>query len=268
MQIDPADPRHMYYGGGVRGASLGFWITTDGGDTWKQPDGFAEKANNSVGGWVNDVYVVQADPNDFQHVLVTFHSGWEWTSDGGVLESSDAGKTWIRHPPTAGWGSGHSIWFLNDSKTWLLGTQSAGYWRTEDAGAHWTKVSEQLMQHGGTSAYYSEKSGVLYVGALWQILRSDDYGKTFQLVAPKTGDGYYAIIGDGNFLYTQLGNTGANGTGTPQSYLVSDESDGVNWKAFNDQTFSDGPYRMAFDTVKRVIYSANFNDCLWALQVE
>ncbi len=265
MEIDPKNPKSMYYIGGVRGASLGFWVSSDGGETWTEPAGFAAKANNSVGGWVNDVYDVKADPADFKHVLLTFHSGWEFKADAGILETKDGGNTWMRHLPMA-WDHGHSIWFLGNSATWLLGAQYGGYWRTTDSGTTWTQVSMQNMQHGGTSAYYS-KTGVLYVGALSQILRSTDNGLTFTLVAPHTSDGYYAIVGDGNTMYSQLGNTGANGTGADQSYIASSESDGTTWKPYNTQTFRDGPYRMAFDPANRVIYSSNWNAGVWALKV-
>jgi photosystem II stability/assembly factor-like uncharacterized protein len=266
MEINPANPLEMYAVGGVRGASLGFWTSNDGGNTWSQPAGFSANANNSVGGWSNDLYDVHADPVDFKHVLVTFHSGWEGTGNAGVLESKDGGNTWIRHLPQNGWGAGHSIWFLGDSKIWLLGTQGDGYWRTTDAGTTWKQITTTNMQHGGVSAYYST-TGILYVGALSQILRSADNGLTFTLVGPHTQDGYYAIIGDGNNLYTQLGNTGGNTVGD-QPYLTSPESDGVTWSDFSSQKFSDGPYRMAFDAKNRIVYSANWNAGVWALKVE
>jgi photosystem II stability/assembly factor-like uncharacterized protein len=265
IQIDPRNPSNMYYIGGVRGSSAGFWVSTDGGDTWASPAGFTDKANNSVDGWTNDAYDVKADPADFKHVVVTFHSGFEWTGNAGVLETTDGGDTWIRHWPS-GWGAGHSVWFLGDSSTWLVGTQYNGYWRTADAGTTWKQVSTTNMQHGGTGAFVS-KTGVLYVGALSNILRSTDNGLTFTAVAPHTGDGYYAIVGDGNKLYTQLGNTGGNGTGVDQPYLTSDEADGVTWTDYNAQKFADGPYRMAFDKVNRIIYSANWNAGVWALKV-
>ena len=266
MQINPANPMQLYVVGGVRGNSLGFWVSNDGGTTWAQPAGFTAKANNSVGGWVNDVYDVHADPTDFKHVLLTFHSGWEGKGDAGVLESKDGGNTWIRHLPMAGWGAGHSVWFLGDSNTWLLGTQGVGYWRTTDAGTTWKQVSTTLMQHGGVSTYVS-KSGVLYVGALAGILRSTDNGETFTLVGPKSQDGYYAIIGDGTNMYTQLANTGGNTVGD-QPYLTSPESDGITWTAYNAQKFADGPYRMAFDSTNRIVYSANWNAGVWALKVK
>lgn len=265
MAIDPKDPDNMYTIGGVRGASLGFWVSTDGGSTWAEPAGFTAKADNSDDGWVNDVYDVKADPADFKHVLLTFHSGWGFKPDAGVLESKDGGNTWIRHLPGS-WGAGHSIWFLKDSGTWLLGTQNNGYYRTEDSGGTWTQVSTQNMQHGGTADYYS-KSGVLYVGALAQILRSTDNGKTFTLVGPSTQDGYYAIVGDGTTMFTARGNTGGS-TGDQGGYFTSPESDGNTWTSFNGQTFSDGPYRMAYEPTNNVIYSANWNAGVWALKLK
>jgi photosystem II stability/assembly factor-like uncharacterized protein len=266
LAIDPRDPTHLYYGGGVRGQSVGFWVSTDGGDTWTEPAGFAAKADNSDDGWVNDVYEVKADPSDFNHVLLSFHSPWAFKSDAGVLESKDGGNSWIRHLPLAGWGAGHTIWFLGDSNTWLLGTQGDGYWRTADAGTNWTQVTTQNMQHGGTSAF-TAKTGVLYVGALSTILRSEDNGQTFTMVGPQTSDGYYAIIGDGSRLYTARGNTG-DSTGAADTYYVSDESDGTSWVAMNGQTFGDGPYRMSYDRTNGIIYSANWNAGVWALKVD
>jgi photosystem II stability/assembly factor-like uncharacterized protein len=266
LQINPENPSQMYTIGGVRGCTVGFWLSSDGGETWSMPKGFADKANNSVGGWTNDVYDVKADPADFNHVLLAFHSGFEFSpsGDAGILESKDGGNTWIRHWPR-GWGAGHSVWFLNDSKIWLVGTQNHGYWRTADAGESWTQVSQQNMQHGGTDAFYA-RNGALYVGALSRILRSTDNGLTFSLVGPQTGNGYYAIIGDGTYLYAQLANTGSH-PGGPEPYVVSMESDGTVWKPYNAQTFSDGPYRMAYDAVNRIIYSSNWNAGVWALRV-
>ena len=266
LQINPRDPNHMYSVGGVRGSSLGFWVSKDGGDHWVMPQGFLEKANNAVGGWTNDVYDVKPDPKNFDHVLLTFHSPFEFKEDAGVLESKDGGETWVRHDVGEPVGAGHTIWFMNNSDTWLLGTQTHGYYRTTDAGETWKQVSTQDMLHGGTSIYLA-KTGILYIGANNRMLRSSDWGETFELVAPQTQDGYYAIQGDGNFMYTARANTGSS-TGPEDGYLVSEETDGVNWVPYNDQKFRDGPYRMSFDEKNRIIYSANFNAGVWALKVK
>ena len=266
MQISAANPSVLYYGGGVRGASLGFWISKDGGDTWAQPKGFTDGANNAAGGWTNDVYSVVMDPSDAQHLLLTFHSGFEFKADAGVLESKDGGTSWIRHAPMGGWGAGHGISFLGNSTTWLLATQGNGYWRTTNSGGTWTKVSDHNSMHGACIGTYS-KAGVLYVGSNNQIMRSTDNGASFTFVGPKFADGFYQVIGDGTNLFAQESNTGANSVG-PQPYITSPDGDGVNWSPYNTQTFSDGPYRMDIDSVNHIIYSANFNDGVWALKTK
>jgi photosystem II stability/assembly factor-like uncharacterized protein len=266
MQISRANPNILYYVGGVRGSSLGFWISKDGGDTWAQPKGFTDGANNSAGGWTNDVYSVVLDPYDAQHLLLTFHSGFEFKGDAGVLESKDGGTNWIRHAPMAGWGAGHGISFLKNSSSWLLATQVDGYWRTTDSGSTWTRVSDHNSMHGACIATYS-KAGVLYVGANNQIMRSTDDGASFTFVGPKVADGYYQVVTDGTSLFAQEANTGANSQGN-QPYITSPDGDGMTWKAFNDQTFSDGPYRMDVDAANHIIYSANFNDGVWALKTQ
>jgi hypothetical protein len=203
-------------------------------------------------------------------VLITFHGPFEfnYNAGAGVLETTDGGGHFKRIWPMLGWGTGHSIWFLGRSDTWLLGTQAAGYWRTEDSGDHWTQVSTVLMQHGGTSAYLSKTSPpVLYVGAFGNVLRSTDNAKTFTQVAPNTGDGYYAIVGDGKHMYTQAGNTGGNGSGMDIPFQVADENDGTVWHAYNTQTFSDGPYRMDYDAVNGIIYASMWNEGVYALKV-
>ena len=267
MVINPRNPLQMYSVGGVRGSTQGFWVSNDGGETWSRPKGFTDNATDKVGGWTMDCYDVKADPGDFDHVLVTFHSGFERTGDAGVLESRDGGNTWIRHWPHL-FGHGDSVWFLKDSKTWLVGSQASGYWRTADSGENWTQVSKEEMQHGGTDCFYS-RTGVLYVGASHHILRSTDNGLTFTNVGPSIRDGFYAIVGDGSYLYTCLANTGGDTVGkTP--YLISPETDGMTWTPYHGgaQTFSDGPYRMAFDPVNRIIYSSNWKAGVWALKVE
>jgi len=75
----------------------------------------------------------------------------------------------------------------------------------------------------------------------------------------------YDAVGDGNLLYAQSANTGGNSTG-PKPYVASMESDGVIWTSLNDQTFDDGPYRMAFDPIRRTVCSANWNSGVWALR--
>lgn len=270
VKIDPGNQDHLYAVQGVRGASLGFWVSTDGGATWTMPAAFAAGAKTT---WTNDVYWISVDPTDFNHFLLGFHSPWAGASESKILESIDGGSSFVPHGE-AGWATGLAVNFLydpalgiGDSQTWLVGTQSGGgYYRTSDGGATWTRVTTQLMMHGGTGIYYASDK-TLYSGASNQILRSTDNGVTFSIVGPKFQDGYYLAMGDGEHLYAQEANTGANSVG-PQPYIVSSETDGTTWTPQNSQMFSDGPYDMAFDATHHILYSSNWRAGVWALQTE
>jgi len=270
IHVDPKNHDHMYYCSGVRGSALGFWVSNDGAKSWAQPAAFL--AGVKSGPWNNDVGHCATDTSDFNHVLLTFHSPWSPTSDAGVVESKDGGTTWIVHGPKPGWGASASIDFLysaehclGSSNTWLLGAPYSGMWRTIDAGNTWTKTNAPDTGHGGTHLYYA-KTGVLYGGATHQMIRSTDNGINWVSIGPKFNDEYYCVIGDGNNLYAQESNTGYNSIG-PQPWVTSPESDGITWTKYNDQTFLNGPFRMAFDKVNRIVYSVNWNGGVWALKV-
>jgi photosystem II stability/assembly factor-like uncharacterized protein len=276
IRVDPRNHLHMYIYGGVNGsASMGFWRTTDGGTTWNQPQSFGDGARTT---WVNDVYWIAPDPSDFNHILLTFHSPWNAAGsngNSGVLESKDGGDSWIPHYPSGNWQAGLGVNFLycpeqniGNSNTWMVGTQwGGGYYRTTDAGATWQNVTTNLSIHGATQIYYA-KTGIVYSGCNYQMMRSSDNGLSWTSIGPKFNDGYYCLIGDGNYLYAQEANTGTNTAG-PQPYVTSPETDGINWTAYNGgtQKFQDGPYDMAFDKVNRIVYSANWDHGLWALKV-
>jgi hypothetical protein len=274
LRVDPHDSKHLYATQGVRGTTLGFWVSTDGGETWVQPPGFIAIAKTAT----NDLSEIAVDPTDFNHVLVGSHSPWGGGSvPHGILETKDGGNTFVLHPaitPAAGSGT-FGINFLyapklgiGDSQTWLVATDGAGTWRTSDSGMTWTQVSDAGCVHGGNGDVYYTKDGVAYLGGNHQMMRSTDNGLTWTLVGPSFQDGYYQVIGDGQSLYAQVANTGGNTVG-PQPYITSSESDGVNWTPYQNgmQTFTDGPYTMRFDPIDRIIYSANWDAGLWALKL-
>jgi MYXO-CTERM domain-containing protein len=250
----------------VRGNTTGFWVSTDGGANFARPAGYRGAAS-AAGINADDVYDVAVDPTDFNHVLVSFHGAWAWGSakygnDAGVMESKDGGTTWIIHDPVAGWGAGHAVKFLYDpalgignSQTWLLGTQGDGFWRTTNSGGVWSKVSDNVIAHGGGTAYYAS-SKLLYVSGT--TMRSSDNGVTWTNVGPNST---WCVYGDGTTLYT------GKSFGANQPYYISLETDGATWKAQNATNFPDGPYEMAYDAVNGIMYSSNWSSGLWALKV-
>jgi hypothetical protein len=264
VRVDPRDPKHLYVGDGVGGPTNGFWVSHDGGDTWEMPPAFKAEAEKVH---CFDVYHVEPDPADFNHVLVSFHNYWQGL-DGiaGVFESFDGGESFIVHQPPAqgwNWAGGYNVFFLYDPvrgignrDTWLYGTQGKGYWRTTNAGDTWTKVSDNSMEHGGGTVYYSNDA--LYVSGTPHILKSTNNGETFTEIGRING--YMSIIGDGTNLYT-----GGHGGGP---FVTAPEGDDTNWKDFNAQTFPEGPFQMAVDKKHNIIYSASIRSGIFALKTQ
>ena len=261
IRVDPTNPKHLYVGDGVRGATLGFWVSHDGGDTWAKPEGFKNFAA-SIGitqaSGMDDIYDVGIDPTDFNHVLLSFHSPWSWDEfdlGAGVIESKDGGETWAVVGERQGWGQGHSIKFLyqpelgiGDSNTWLLGTQGPGYWRTSDAGKTWTKVVQTGIAHGGGTSYYT-KDGVLYASGE-KNQRSTDNGVTWTEL--EVG-GATCIFGDGKQLYS------APVWGT-NPFFVSPESDGLTWAP-------QAGGQIVKDELNGILYASMWEQGVWAMKV-
>ena len=260
VRVDPRDSRHLYVGDGVRGATLGFWVSRDGGNNWTKPPSLAK-----LGMFVDDVYDVATDPADFNHVLVASHSPWSFSNfeaGAGIIESRDGGESWIVHPPPNNtWGQGHNIWFLKTSGSWLLGTQSAGYWRTTDFGATWAQVTKENMAHGG-GQLYKAKSGTYFAAAVNGVLKSTDDGVTWTISSgnPKFTTSVY---GDGNLLYTHQAYAGP-----VDPFYSSPETDGMTWTPMGGPKLDQGPFEMVFDSTNRIMYAASWGAGILALKVQ
>jgi hypothetical protein len=118
-------------------------------------------------------------------------------------------------------------------------------------------VSEAGVQHGGGTIYYTKK-GDLYAAGAGTNLKSTDNGVTWTQVGASKG--YNALFGDGTRLYT------APCFG-PSPFMVSSETDGKTWTAFNDQQFDQGPYEMAVDANHGILYSSSWGSGVWALKL-
>ncbi len=275
VRVDPKDSKHMYVGDGVRGDTMGFWVTTDGGDTWTSPKGFVDVSKSFHS---SDIYHIEPNPEDFNHVLVSFHGAWNDCKDfgfggctSGIIESFDGGANWTVHDPEPGWAGkgGYDVFMLyapelkiGDAKTWLVGSQGAGYWRTVDAGATWKQVTKVSMSHGGAQLYRTKK-GDLYMGAELTPLMSTDNGETWTGLNEKNGvpsGYYYAIFGDGTSMYT-------SSNGTKNQFITALESDPTHWMPFNTQTFSAGVFEMAADHDKGIFYASTWGSGVQALKI-
>ena len=267
VAIDPEDSNHLYCVDGVRGATQGFWVSRDGGDSWTMPAGFMKATEKPVG--TRDLYHLAVDPTDFKHILVSFHSPWANDRNCGVLESKDAGESWIAHnpPPDLKGGYGMAVFFLydpagktGDDQTWLFTAQEGGFFKTSNGGKTWTLVYKSQMTHGGNQLYRA-KDGTLYSGGYQYPARSRDNGSSWEPLKQGLPYSWYmGVCGDGKNLY--LASSSDN-----QPFFVSPEDDGVRWQPLNDQKFSAAPFEMVLDPVHHILYSASWEEGLLALKL-
>jgi hypothetical protein len=267
LAVDPFDSNIVWttssYGNG------GPYKSTDGGVSWtKLPAGPPTQ--------VDDVYSIYLDPYTPNHVIMAWHS--PWTTDGvnsGVSESTDGGATWINHQPPAnsGWGAGNAVWFLDDSQSWLLGSQNGGIWRTTNAGGTWTKVSDISITHGGLNAL-TKVGTTYYLAHMQAVSMSTDEGVTWTDISAGLPYAYYSSIAtDGTYLYTApsfpIGTSYVNGPWYRRPIA------GGSWTAmtnspntcrtYNGTTNCNGPVMSAFDATNKIAYTANWNGGLWKL---
>ncbi len=276
FEVDPFDSGHVYATCGVRGGTLGFWVSTDAGASWTMPQGFADIAATTA---TLDVTSMAVDPTNFNHVLIASHSAWKNMGNAGILESFDGGASWTPHAPVSSWPVGTAaIHFLykddpvtpiGDSQTWLVVTDGNGFWRTTNAGGSWLQVSTNAGVHGGVNMYRS-KTGALYTGGFAYPQRSTDNGVTWTSANNGMPFAYYqAVHGDGNLLYATPA-CACSGVGGSHPYFVSAEDDGLNWKPYEngEQTFGNGPFTMEFDPINRIMYTVQWAAGVWALKVK
>jgi hypothetical protein len=273
LAIDPFNHSTLYAASGY--GSGGPLKSTDGGVSWTNTLPTTNPIEKKIG--TNDVYNVAIDPFTPNHILASFHSFWYGNKDSGVLESVDGGAHWtIHNPPVgSGWGASNSVWFLDNSHTWLLGSESAGLWRTTNSGQSWTRVSSTNITHGGIYALHRNSStGALFTAVSNGVLKSTDDGVSWQ--AFNTGlpsAGYETVASDGVNLYTAPSfPTGGDNAPAHGPWYTIAENGGTTWTAYNSQTpclnsVCNGPVQMAYDAADGTLYAANWNAGAWKLQI-
>ena len=271
--VDPTNKNHLWAWCGVRGSGQGVWESTDNGDTWTLNAAFQTTAF-SVGN--ADVYQMSADPGDFTHLTVSFHSPWT-SGPSGVIQTTNGGSSWaVAGTTRSEWtnNGGYCVFFLHspahgigNSSTWLFTTQGAGMWKTTNSGTTWTQVTTTSMAHGGAQPYYAS-DGALYIGSEHGILRSTNNGDSWSTTATMPDKWTYSAYGDGTHLFTLPDHGG--------SYLTAPETNGATgWGAYSAQqlpdTYAVGGFSAAFcqayDPATHILYSALMGNGIWACKL-
>jgi hypothetical protein len=208
-------------------ADGGLWKSTDHGVHWTQT--WTDPTANKAG---NDLYMIDIDPADDQHLLISLHGNAPDASyNDHVFESLDGGATW-RDGGSTGAGQSNYVYFITPT-TWLSigqwGNDGAGTYRTTDSGAHWTLVG--VWQHGhGASQIAVLPGGTVYLtdagngdrDGAWGVWKSTDYGAHFtQVLQGVTLNGVFT---DGTRLFANYGwsSDGPNPPNLRQSTLTGD----------------------------------------------
>ena len=201
----------------------GVFKSSDGGATWKKTL-FRDARSGAV-----DLSIDPKNPNVmFASLWESFRTPWSMSSGGpgsGLFKSTDAGDSWIeitRNPglPAGLWGKvGVTVSPVDGNRVYALIENDAegGLYQSDDAGATWTKVSDNrnIRQR---AFYYTrlvadpkEKDTVYILNV--QFYRSTDAGKTLTNIRVPHGDNHDLWISmTDNQRMAQSNDGGANVT--------------------------------------------------------
>lgn len=170
VEVSPLDPNVIFAGA----ASGGLWRTTDGGATWEPLfDDLPDVGVTGIALHPTDPMVVYAGTGD---------GHWRDSNGLGVLKSNDGGATW--QPTGLEWDLAQirrtrALRMHPTNPDILLCATNHGIWRTDDAGAAWTRVAEGNFRDiefkpGDPSVVYASSNA---------FFRSLDGGNSFSQVA-------------------------------------------------------------------------------------
>ena len=195
LQSDPTDANVWWSNSGAGGGG-GPLRSLDAGATWTlRPAGSPTS--------LNDAYCIAIDPNDEDHILVTWHSNWSGDAPSGVSETFNGGTSWTNHAAgDSSWGTGHAV-FFTPGGAWIVATQVAGIWRSDDSGSSWTQGESTSITHGATQCLTTIGT-TLVLAIEHAILTSTDDGETWSSITTglDTGLYYSCVATDGTNLFT------------------------------------------------------------------
>ncbi len=205
IAVDPKNSNHVVVGalGDVFGPShdRGVYVTWDGGKTWGQTLFVSDQSGASdLAMDPNNGNVVYAGIWHFKREPWTFTSGGP---DDGLYKSTDGGKTWTKLTghglPTGITGRiGLAIAPSDSKRVYALIESNQGIlWRSDDAGASWTMVSNDTLVDQ-RPFYFShiavDPKDANKVYAVSEALAlSTDGGKKFKAIADQVHVDYHAI---------------------------------------------------------------------------
>ncbi len=167
----------------------GVFKTTDGGATWRRVLYRSDRAG------AVDISVDVTDPDVlYASIWEAWRRSWGMSSggeDSGLFKSVDGGETWEEITANVGLSEGPvgkigvAVSPANPDRVWALieHEPDGGVWRSDDAGATWTRVNEErkLRQRAFyyTRVYADPKDEDVMYALNTGLYRSRDGGRTF-----------------------------------------------------------------------------------------
>ncbi len=147
----------------------------------------------------DEVYVESRGGIRIQQIALDWYvkgTVWMGLSNGDVLKSTDAGKSWktmlkINKEIT------EIIMSNKDSRVMLISTSDSGVQRTTDGGEHWEKLEGVFSEFPNASRVYGitqmKDGSVMFATTQHGLLRSEDLGSSWESINLLTSPGQLTI---------------------------------------------------------------------------
>ena len=264
--VDPFEPEVVYTNAGYGAYGNGLFKSSNGGVDWAVVWPPAAQPELAASFTYNFANVIAIDPDDHQHVLLTFHESCLPPHTATcIAESHDAGASWALHDGDPSWNGneGQVIFFLDDADTWLWGSQTNGFWRSGDAGASWDPIPGMTTSHLQGSQSVRSAAGTWFTAGADGIWRSPDGTAPTWSLVPDTGPIVGGIVDDGTSLYAS---TCYFGDFCEQARYLTSSDDGQTWTQMDAPPLGMGG-SFGYDPGHGVLYSSNLGSGFWRVVV-
>ncbi|MBI4437408.1 hypothetical protein HY631_00445 [Candidatus Uhrbacteria bacterium] len=222
MEMDPQDDTFIYLGT----RQNGMLYSRDSGTSWLQPEAEALQdgliyrievdpsdvctvyvakgsrlysTHDCMRSFDSETYVENRSGVSVVQVAADWYDTdaiWLGLSNGDVLKSDDGGETWRTVLKTGEEISSFLI-HATDSRDVLVSTFDKGIYKTENGGADWEEIDGGLRDLQKSDKVYtmiqSEDSGVVVAATGYGLVRSKDFGSTWEAIQLVTSPGQVSI---------------------------------------------------------------------------